>query len=87
MKDENRQNRSLKLACTVCEADNNNTVLSLSAWLSRGSGYIRKIYCMNKALIFFHLNVMSASLEMQVIEMYCLKCTFWKALCLPNLDI
>lgn len=26
MKDENRQNGSLKLACTVCEADNNNIV-------------------------------------------------------------
>lgn len=29
MKDENRQNVSLKLACTVCEADNNNTVRCL----------------------------------------------------------
>lgn len=29
MKDENRQNVSLKLACTVCEADNNNTLCCL----------------------------------------------------------
>lgn len=36
MKDENRQNRSLKLACTVCEADNNNTVCCLLAPGSQG---------------------------------------------------
>lgn len=36
MKDENRQNRSLKLACTVCEADNNNTVCCLLVPGSQG---------------------------------------------------
>lgn len=37
MKDENRQNGSLKLACTVCEADNNNTVCCLLVPAIRGA--------------------------------------------------
>lgn len=37
MKDENRQNGSLKLACKVCEADNNNTVSCLLETVFQGA--------------------------------------------------
>lgn len=37
MKDENRQNGSLKLACTICEADNNNTVCCLLESMFQGA--------------------------------------------------
>lgn len=37
MKDENTQNGSLKLACMVCEADDNNTVCCLLECVSQGA--------------------------------------------------
>lgn len=48
MKDGNRQNGSLKLACGVCEADNNNPACCpLKTCAPRSFSYIRKIYCKN----------------------------------------
>lgn len=74
MKDENRQNVSLKLACTVCGVDNSNAVCCLLiACVPKSFSYIRKIYCKNEKYILFHPNVMPAGWGRQVTKIYLLK--------------
>ena len=88
MNDENRQNVSLKLACTVCEVGNSNTVCCLlTACVPNSFSYVRKIYYKNKKFILFYPNVMSAGWGMQVTKIYCSKSALGKALCLQNLDV
>lgn len=70
MKDENRKNGSLKLACTVCEADNNNPVCCLLEPVLQGA-LVTEERCTERIRNVFHLNVISAGLGIQVTELYC----------------